>query len=156
MMRFLSTTMTSFVVAAGLALAAFPAAAQSVWHLITPEEAVRDEAAPHVPAPPDRSGPPTIDLLRPDISRPIYNPVTIELRFTPGPGGAIDMATFNATYGWLGINVTRRLLDHAVTTAGGLVAHDVDLPLGDHRVTVSIADTAGRSASRTFNLSVAR
>ena len=35
-------------------------------------------------------------------------------------------------------------------------AHDVDLPLGNHRITLSIADTAGGSASRTFSLSVAR
>jgi hypothetical protein len=140
----------------GFALTALPAAAQSVWHLITPDEEARDEAAPHVPAPADRSGPPTIDLVRPDISRPIQNPVTIEVRFTPSPGGAIDMATFNATYGWLGINVTRRLLDHSVTTASGLIARDVDLPLGNHRVTLSIAETSGRSASRTFSLSVVR
>jgi hypothetical protein len=146
----------ALLVTAGFVPAALPAAAQSVWHLITPDEEARDEAAPHVPAPPDRSGPPAIDLLRPDISRPIQNPVTIELRFSPGPGGAIDMASFNATYGWLGINVTHRLLEHSMATANGLVAYGVDLPPGNHRVTLSIADTSGRSSSRTFSLSVSR
>src|SRR5262245_35491228 len=118
-MALLSTKTTALLVAVGFTLLALPADAQSIWHLITPDEEVRDDAAPHVPAPADRSGPPGIDLVRPDISRPVQNPVTIELRFTPGPGGAIDMATFNATYGWLGINVTRRLLEHSVTTASG-------------------------------------
>jgi len=66
------------------------------------------------------------------------------------------MATFNATYGWLGIDVTRRLLEHSVTTRIGLVAHDVALPLGNHRVTLSIVDTSGWSTSQTFNLSVSR
>jgi hypothetical protein len=127
-----------------------------VWHLITPEEEARDDVAPHAAARPDRSGPPTIYLLRPDISRPIRNPTTIELRFSPGPGGAIDMASFSATYGWLGIDVTRRLLQHAVTTGNGFVARDVDLPLGNHRITLSIADMTGRATSRTFDLSVAR
>src|SRR5262245_10900990 len=100
--------------------------------------------------------PPSIELVRPDISRPIQNPVTIEVHFIPGPGGAINMNSFNATCARLGINITRRLLEHAEKTASGLVAHDIELPSGNHRVTLSIADTTGKTASRTFNLSVAR
>jgi hypothetical protein len=93
--------------------------------------------------------------VRPDISRPINNPVTIEVQFTPGPGSSVDMTSFNATYGRLGINITRRLLDHAVAGPSGLAATDVELPSGDHRVTLSIADTAGRTASKTIRFSVA-
>jgi len=66
------------------------------------------------------------------------------------------MRIFNATYGWLGINITRRLLDHAVTTANGLSALNVDLSAGDHRVTLSITDTTGRSSSQTFRLHVSK
>jgi hypothetical protein len=76
------------------------------------------------------------------------------IRFSPGPGQSIDMRTFNATYGLLGVNITRRLLDHAVTTPNGLAAENVELPAGRHRVTLSIADTSGKTASRTFNFSV--
>jgi hypothetical protein len=144
------------VIAAGIGLVTLPAAAQSDWHLITQQEEARGAAAPHNRAPPERSGPLTIDLVRPDLSRPIRNPTTIELRFSPGPGVTIATGSFHAAYGWLGIDVTRRLLQHAVITANGLVARDVDLPPGDHRITLSIADTSGRSASRTFSLSVAR
>src|SRR5262247_1366273 len=71
------------------------------WRLITREEEQRDNAAPDVPAPPDRPPPPTITLVQPDISRPIRNPVTIEVQFTPGPGSSIDINSFNATYGRL-------------------------------------------------------
>ena len=46
----------------------------------------------------------------------------------------------------LSINITSRLLEHAEKTANGLVAHDIELPPGYHRVTLS----------RTFNLWVAR
>lgn len=126
------------------------------WPLVTPEEEGRDRAAPDVPAPPDRPPPPTITLVRPDISQPVRNPVTIEVQFTPGPGSSIDMRSFNATYGRLGINITQRLLDHAVRTPGGLSAVDVELPSGSHRVTLSVADTSGRSASKTISFSVAR
>jgi hypothetical protein len=142
--------------ALGFALGIAPAAAQTSWKLITEEEDARDNVAPHTPDPRDLPAPPTIDLVQPDISRPLQNPVTIEVRFGAGPGGAIDMRTFNATYGWLGINITRRLLDHVVTTPNGLAADNVELPPGDHRVTLSIADMSGKTASRTFRFSISR
>jgi hypothetical protein len=148
-------TRRRFLVVAGFSLSPFQAIAQEAWKLITPDEAARDNTAPQVPIPPDLPPPPTIDLIRPDISRPIRNPATIEIRFSPGPGQSIDMRTFKATYGRLGINITRRLLDHAVATPNGLLAENVELPTGNHRVTMSIADKSGRTASRTFQLSVA-
>jgi hypothetical protein len=138
-----------------LALATFPVKARA-WRLITPDEEARDSAAPEGPAPVDLPPPPTIDLLRPDISAPVRNPVTIEVRFRAGANHAIDMRTFSATYGRLGLNITSRLLEHAVTTSDGLSAENVELPTGSHRVTLSIADTSGKTASRTFRFSVVR
>jgi hypothetical protein len=140
----------------GFAFTTVPSIAQAPWQLITPEEDAGDRAAPDVPAPPDLPSPPTIDLLRPDISRPVQNPVSMELRFSAGPDSAINMQSFNATYGRLGINITRRLLEHAVVTANGISAENVDLPPGSHRVTLSIADTSGKRASRTFQFTVSR
>ena len=144
------------IAALGLALPALTSVAQTQWDIITPQEDARDHAAPQTPAPPDLPPPPVIDLLRPDLSKPIQNPATIEVRFNAGPGGAIDIGTFTATYGWLGINITKRLLEHAVATPNGLSAANVDLPPGDHRVTLSISDTSGKTASRTFRFSVAQ
>ena len=63
---------------------------------------------------------------------------------------AIDIQSFRATYGWLGINITGRLLEHATKLPDSLVAENVDLPVGDHRVTVAIANTRARRASKTF------
>jgi hypothetical protein len=133
-----------------------PAIAQSKWDLITPEEDARDRAAPKVPGPSDLPAPPVIELVRPaDISKPLQNPITIKLRFASGSGPAIDMQSFRATYGWLGINITSRLLEHATKLPDTLVAENVDLPVGDHRVTVSIANTAGKTASKTFRFTIA-
>jgi len=72
-----------------------PTIADQPWTLINPDEEAREGVAPQVPASPDLPPPPTIDLVRPDISRPISNPATIEVRFDPGPGQSIDMRTFN-------------------------------------------------------------
>jgi hypothetical protein len=66
------------------------------------------------------------------------------------------MQSFRATYGWLGINITNRLLQHAVKTPNSLSAANVNLPRGNHRITLSIADNVGKTASRTFQFSVAR
>lgn len=149
-------TKKRFAVAAlGLVLPTLPCIAQTPWDLVTRNENARDRAAPHVPAPPNTLPPPRIDILRPDLSRPIRNPVTIEVLFTPGPGREIDMRSFHASYGWLGMNVTNRLLRHAVAGPNTLSASNVELPIGDHRITLSIADDAGKRASRTFRFSVA-
>jgi len=137
----------------GLALSIFPMKARA-WPLITPDEEARDSAAPEALAPADLPPPPAIDLVRPDISGPVRNPVTIEVRFKAGANHPIDIRTFNATYGRLGINITGRLLEHAATTPDGLSAENVELPTGSHRVTLSIADTSGKTASRTFRFSV--
>jgi hypothetical protein len=150
-------TIASLAVASlGLVVPALTSLAQAPWPLVTPEEDARDRAARQVPAPADVRGPPTINVLRPDLSNPIRNPVTIELRFDAGPGRVIDMQSFRATYGLLGINITRRLLEHATRTANGLIAENVDLPTGNHRITLSIADTGGKRASQTFRFSVLR
>jgi hypothetical protein len=144
------------VVVLGFTLPTLPCIAQTPWALITPDEDARDRAAPKIPAPPDTPPPPRIDLVRPDLSKPLRNPVTVEVRFSAGPGREIDMQSFRAAYGWLGINITNRLLQHAVKSPNSLSAANVNLPAGDHRITLSIADNAGKSASRTFQFSVAR
>ena len=143
------------ITALSFVLLALPTIAQA-WDLVTPAEDARDNAAPHRPGPADLPGPPLIQLLRPDISRPVSNPTTIEVRFSAGSGEAIDMRSFRATYGWLGINITSRLLAHAQKTPNTLLASNVDLPPGDHRVTLSIANMSGKRASQTFRFSVAR
>jgi hypothetical protein len=66
------------------------------------------------------------------------------------------MSTFPARYGWLGIDITARLLEHATETADSLSAINVDLPSGDHSITVSISDSAGRTGSRVLRLSVVK
>jgi hypothetical protein len=144
------------IAALGLTLPTHPCLAQRPWTLVTPAENARDRAAPHVPAPPNTPPPPRIDLLRPDISKRLLNPVTIEVRFSAGAGRAINMQSFRAAYGWLGINITNRLLEHAVRGSNSLSAANVNLPTGDHRITLSIADNTGKAASRTFQFSVAR
>jgi tRNA G46 methylase TrmB len=133
-------------------------AAERDWSLITPQEEARDNAAPHVvqPLPRTEPGTPVIEVRQPSISRHIRNPTTIEVRFRAAPGATIEMSTFRAKYGWLGIDITARLLEHATETADSLSAKNVDLPSGDHSITVSISDSAGRTGSRVLQLLVVK
>lgn len=71
-------------------------------------------------------------------------------------GPPINRSTFQARYGRLGINITRRLLAHATSTPGGLFAANVNVPAGNHRISVSIADNLGRVGTRVVNLQVLR
>jgi hypothetical protein len=155
-MAILSRRSSVLLVTIGAVLATFSSRADTPWRLLTPDEEARDNATPEGPVPPDLPPPPAIDLVRPDVSGTVRNPVSIEVRLRASSGETIDMRTFNATYGRLGINITGRLLAHAVMTPTGLSADNVELPSGNHRVTLSVADTSGKRASRTFRFSVAR
>jgi hypothetical protein len=128
------------------------------WDLITLEEETRDNAAPHVSQPAPQAVPhsPVIDVRQPNLARPIFNPTTINVQFRAAHGAIIVMSTFRATYGWLGIDITARLLEHATKTANSLSAQNVDLPVGDHKITVTIADNHGRTGSRVLRMSVAQ
>jgi hypothetical protein len=90
--------------------------------LVTPRAEARDNAAPHLQQSATRAvqGAPVITVTQPDISRALHNPMTFDIQFRAAPGFAIDPSTFQAKYGWLGINITSRLLEHATRTPNGL------------------------------------
>jgi hypothetical protein len=128
----------------------------AAWTLITPEEAARDQAAPHIAPsfaalPP---GGPTIEVEQPDPNKPITPPVTIRLRFVPQGTATIDIGSFRVLYGWLQIPITDRILQHAQVTQTGLVATDADIPPGKYSIRIEIADNLHRVGARDFAFTV--
>jgi hypothetical protein len=127
------------------------------WLLVTPDEVRKDRAHGQsrggVLAVPNASGP-EIRVQQPDANHPLHAPLSFRVLFVPKPGAAIDVSSFHATYGFFGIDITSRLLQHAHLGPDGLSAENVDIPSGDHRVTLAIADTAGRQTSETFHFTV--
>jgi hypothetical protein len=71
----------------------------------------------------------------------------------PGHGRAAYAC--RAHEGISGADITDRLLQHAQLNAQQLKADNVAIPVGDHRVTLTIADSQGRENSRTFQFTVA-
>jgi len=126
------------------ALSVLPGAWAIAWPLVTPEEDTRDNAASHVRQSPARpaSGAPVITVKQPNVSRALRNPITFDIQFRAAPGATINLSTFQAKYGWLGINITSRLLEHANRTSDGLFAAGVNVPAGNHRISVSAPITA--------------
>lgn len=129
------------------------------WMLVTPDEVARESAAPHpfTMSPPSTralTAGPAIVVEQPPVTGPLHAPISFRLRFVPEAGSAIDLHTFRATYGMLGLDITARLLQHAKFTGEELFADNVNIPAGNHMVTLAIADTLGHESSRTFQFTV--
>ena len=129
----------------------FTSLAATPWLLVTPEEDARARATNTRQV----AGAPVIELLAPDLSRPVHNPVTIDVRINTQPGTSANMRTLRIRYGRLRIDITNRVLRHATVKPNRVTATDVEIPRGRHRLIVSVADTAGRTGSRTFMVSIA-
>lgn len=138
--------------------AAARAAGGPVWPLVTEAEAAASRAAPpppltrNVPLP----GAPRIEVVAPgDANAVLRPPLTIHLRFVAAPGAVVDPASFRAFYGFLRLDITDRLRRHARIDASGLTAENVGLPSGEHRVSVALSDTLGRTGRQEFRIQVA-
>ncbi|WP_431281502.1 hypothetical protein ACQW02_19120 [Humitalea sp. 24SJ18S-53] len=123
--------------------------------LVSPEEVALSAAAP-MPAL-TRSivvGGPRIEVDSPDGTLSPGQAIAFRLRFVPAQDATIDPATFRAFYGSLGIDITGRIRPHARIDAQGVVAENVSVPAGQHRVVLSIADSQGRAGRREVRFSV--
>src|SRR5690348_14588031 len=128
----------------------------SAWPLVTGQQLRRENAAPHHQTTPStaRSGAPTIRIEEPDTARPIRSPVRIRVSFQAAANARIAVNTFRVRYGFLGLDITNRILAHARPTPSGISEEDADLPRGRHRVTVQIADNLGRVGSQSVDFTV--
>jgi hypothetical protein len=127
------------------------------WTLITEDELINESKTLHpanTPPSSQTSGAPAIEVLEPDTTKPIKSPVTIRIRFNSQPGAAINPATFRAKYGWLGIDITDRLIGHAQVNASGISADNAEVPAGKYTITLQVADNMGRVGTRTLEFSV--
>jgi hypothetical protein len=99
---------------------------------------------------------PTITVVKPDRSAPIQPPVDIELRFTPAAGASVNIASLKIMYGFLKLDITRRILDApgVQVSATGLKASGASLPSGNHKLVIEVADSLGRTARQALEFTV--
>jgi hypothetical protein len=137
-----------------------PALAASAFDLVTAAEA-QQEARAVASAPPEirpRSVPgpkglvPSINVLSPAAGAtpgaPVPAPLRIELAFKPAPGARIVPSTFRVLYGLLKIDLTERLRKHATVSESGVVVEGAQVPDGQHRLILQVADDQGNTAER--------
>lgn len=138
------------------ALAIVPPARAASWDLVTAEEAT---ASARVGLPPvarsiGQGLAPRIEVVAPSETAALRAPLSIRLRFAPAAGAQVDPGSFRALYGALRLDVTERIRRHARVDGAGLVAEEVALPAGQHRILLSIADDQGRRGERDFRLRI--
>lgn len=138
--------------------------AAEAFELITSAEAQREAqaqaAAPAeprtrglpVPPAPDQ---PAITVVSPTGAvKPVAAPVRIEANFKPAPGARILPSTFRVLYGLLKIDLTDRLRAHATVTESGVVVDRAQVPEGQHRLILQVADDKGNTAEQEIRLRV--
>jgi hypothetical protein len=152
---------------AGLALlmlAAGPQLRAQTFDLVTAAEA-QQAAQAEAAAPPADTRPRTRSLPRPQptsirvlapstTASPVPAPLRIELAFSPAPGARIVPATFRILYGVLKIDLTERLRKHATITEAGVLVEGAQVPDGQHRLLLQVADDQGNLAEQELRIRV--
>ena len=124
--------------------------------LVSEAEAKASIEAGGLPTP--RSSPqpgaPRIELLSPDVKKPISVPTKIEVKFSGNPPAEPKPETFKALYGAFKIDITQRLLGVAKVTKEGIQVTDASLPSGKHQLLLSLTDTLGRESQQVISFIV--
>ena len=152
------------VIRYGLLLAAFFAPSAQAFEWVTAQDVAQESAYQSQNRPTQRSrtraivplnpDAPLIEVLQPQVMSGVRTPFPVELRFIARPGSKIDPATLKVRYGMLGIDLTDRIRKGASVTPDGLRADKVEIPTGDHRLTVFIADSGGHIGEREIRIKV--
>lgn len=154
------------VAALALLLWATQARAQvsAVFELITPAEAqqaalAEAQARPpvrtrQVPAP--RPNAPAIRVVTPSApDTAVPAPVRIQVAFKPAPGTRIVPSSFRVLYGLLKIDLTERLRQHSTVTEEGFLVERAQVPGGQHRLILQVADDQGNTTEQELRIRVA-
>jgi hypothetical protein len=145
------------VLALAVLLMALPAAAAERRWLITPEE-IAAVGAPRdgdlAPMATMTGIGPHIVVRDPKMLERLRSPVTILVDFTTGDSGLPpDMASLRVSLrGFISLDITERLRQYLA--GARLAIEGADLPTGNHRIRMEVADTGGNPAARDLVLAV--
>lgn len=118
------------------------------------EAAAPEDIRPRV-APVPRSDATAIRVVSPSAAGTgVAAPVRIEVAFKPAPGARIVPSTFRVLYGLLKIDLTERLRKHATVSETGVVVEQAQVPDGQHRLILQVADDQGNTAEQELRIRV--
>jgi hypothetical protein len=141
---------------------ALAADGDSVFELISTQEAQR-EAAAEAAATPEmrtrgmrlpREDAPGISAVAAQPAGAASGPVRIEVAFRPAPGTRIVPSSFRVLYGLMKLDLTDRLKKNATVTEKGVVVERAQMPVGQHRLILQVTDDAGNTAEQELRIRV--
>jgi hypothetical protein len=143
---------------AGAGFQLFTESEAATWNTTRPKEStdfsVRDlrddNAAPTCRSTPNNDADnPQIRIVTPALGKTLTPPLDIELQFVPTASAAIQPDTFRICYmGMLTMDITKRITDRVPVSDKGLRVSGAQLPHGQHRLVMLVADQRGRLARR--------
>ena len=151
-----SSFTTLFAAMVGTGLCTHATAQTARFQLVTPEEVAQFKGdAQETLSIPLSGDEPLIEVISPVIKDgKVASPVSIEVRFKPATGKAIDSSTFKIYYGAFKLDVTSRLLKTAKVTNAGFAIDKADIPAGSHRLVMRVSDDAGATGLRELKFTV--
>ena len=101
-----------------------------------------------------QAGAPRIEVLVPDVRKPVAAPTSIEVQFVSTAPAEARPESFRVLYGAFRIDVTQRLLGVAKVTKEGIKVSGANLPSGKHQLALTLTDTLGRETQQIIQFVV--
>ena len=97
---------------------------------------------------------PHISVNLPAMTSELYSPIKIDINFVASDDANIQIETLEVLYGWLNLDITDRIKQHAQISHDGITADNVNLPIGKHNITIKIKDTKQRISEKKISFEV--
>ena len=97
---------------------------------------------------------PRISVNLPAMTSELYSPIKIDINFSASDDANIKIETLEVLYGWLNLDITDRIKQHAQISHDGITADNVNLPIGKHNITIKIKDTKQRISEKNISFEV--
>jgi hypothetical protein len=97
---------------------------------------------------------PEVVIVSPDLQGECRSPVSIVARFTPLSGHEVDLSTLKVEWlKFITFDLTSKVRPFA--TQEGIMAEEVSLPRGRHKLRISLGDTGGGLTQLLFEVKIA-
>ena len=97
---------------------------------------------------------PLITINSPSVQSELSSPISIEINFKAPDDANIQAESLKVMYGWLNLDITDRIRKHASISHSGILADNVELPVGKHNITIEITDSKDRSTEKEVSFEI--
>lgn len=97
---------------------------------------------------------PKIEVTAPNLTQPLASPTAIWINFQASAPATIKPETFKVLYGVFQIDITDRLTAVAKATSHGISVQEASLPVGKHKLLLSVEDSIGRKGYRLIEFEI--